>query len=468
MDEAIAKILVRSLLGRLTRSDGGYSLPGGVISPDEQEALSVLADLPAAKSSASPSIAAPALVSSRTRLNLDCLDKAPEEGRYVCLDFGTAFSKAAVWDHDEEDPLPLDLSETATGVAGYTAESCAYVTEGKILFGANASARHRSDNDDDRELFDSPKQYLTHSFEDLESPLKASLDPTRTFRKRELLTLYLGYLSAITSDQLERNGIDRYTKRRFAVPGWGDAQIDTTGGHSGPAVRLGSLFLEAQILADNISMDEWRAGLPVERARETLNQVAAIAPERRAASRFITEPVLEAVAASAGIQERFRNGRPQLLVVDVGAGTTDIGVFKITTPERGPALAFPYKSGMAAMPKAGNVVDTILITEICRKLGLSARSQLEDLYQHKLRRQIRELKIELFDRGMIVVDLEDFDTVEISRDEFVSSSRVQSFAQGFRRKITETLNRAGIGSENFVETRDSNLVVFTGGGSKLP
>ena len=468
MNEIVAQMLVKSLLERLIKGVNGYNLPSGIVSTIEHEALMLLAGFAPSPTVVPPESStpqAPAIVTN-TPLNLDCCTKAPDEDLFVCVDFGTAYSKAAAWDHDEDDPIPLDLNEVATGSSGYTVESSAYIAGDHVLFGSAASARHRLDNDDEREIFDSPKEYLTHE-DDLDGPLKMSLDPTKSFRKRELLTLYLGYLSALTSRQLEANGINRHAKRRFAIPGWGNAQIDSSL-TSGPAARLGSLFLEAQILADNIPLEQWNAGIPVEAARSTLDRIAAIDPEQRSTATFRPQPILEAIAASVGVHERFQNQRPQLLVIDVGAGTTDIGVFKLATPSNGPALAFPYRNGMSALRKAGNAVDNLLIREISRKLDLSADSQLDDLYQRKLKRRIRETKLRLFEQGSTTVDLEDFASVEITRDEFVSSQPVRRFADDFRKKIIDTLNAAGIGSANFVNSSEENLAVFTGGGAKLP
>lgn len=470
MDKSVAQILVRSLIGRTTATNGiGHSLGDGRISVEELQALKFLAGIyPDSQAEESEPKQSAAVVSlNRIKLDLTSIKQEPNYDGHVCLDFGTAYSKAAYWSLDADSPKALDLGAFDGRSDAFPIQSCAYVTGGVVLFGGVARDVHEAENNDARELFSSPKQYLTHGHEDLNCAAKNSIDPTNTFTTGELLTLYLAFLTKATCDRLEGMGLDRYSARRHAMPGWNDAQLETPS-DAGPASMLRTKFLEAQILADSISKEDWVEGLSTGTARDALDQLASLGAARLLSSSMQSEPVLEAIAASSGVHERFLNSRPQLLVVDVGAGTTDIGVFKIATPMNRPQLAFPYRNGMAALRRAGDNVDEILVMRASERLGLSNGSQLAGIVQRKLRQRIRNWKSELFDNGSVIIEVEDYDPVAIELDDLMATEPIRKFAAAFRGKVIETLNRAGIGSENFVKTNDQNIVVFTGGGSRLP
>jgi len=468
MDEKVAAYLVRSLLARLSPEGNNYTLGNGRISAEEVEALALFAgerrSEPLSTASSAPS--APALHGSSVKLDLSCLD-ADSRSSHVCLDFGTAFSKAAYWSEDDDAPIPLDLGSFGDGDGTYPVQSCAYVTDGNIFFGGTAQSAFDRENNDAREIFSSPKQYLTHAFSDLDCKASSAIDPTQSFTTGELLTLYLGYLAASASERLETLGFDRHVARRYALPGWNNAQIDTPS-DSGPAYLLKSQFLKAQILADSIDAGDWQAGIGMDVARKVLDELARIEPQRLDNSTFQAQPVLEAIAASAGVHEKFQNSRPQLLVVDVGAGTTDIGVFKVATPQNRAPLAFPYKNGMAALRRAGDNVDEILVNLASSELGVSNGSQLAKIVQRKMRQRVRGWKSELFERGQVTIEVEDYDAVTIELDQFLATPQVGRFSDLFRTTVIDTLNNCGIGSRNFIDTKDQNLVVFTGGGSRLP
>lgn len=468
MDEKIAAYLVRSLLARLSPAGSDYTLGDGRISAEEVEALSLFAGERRSESSppVSSEASAPSLRRSSIELNLSCLE-AETQASHVCLDFGTAFSKAAYWAEHDDAPTPLDLGSFGDGDGGYPIQSCAYVTDGSVFFGSAAQSTFDRENNDARELFSSPKQYLTHAFSDLDCKASNAIDPTQSFTTGELLTLYLGYLAASASERLEMLGLDRHVTRRYALPGWNNAQVDTPS-DSGPASLLKSQFLKAQILADSLPPDLWQSGMNIDIARDILDQLGGIDVRRLENSAFQAQPVLEAIAASAGVHEKFHNSRPQLLVVDVGAGTTDIGVFKVATPKDRAPLAFPYKNGMAALRRAGDNVDEILINLASSELGVSDGSQLGKIVQRKMRQRVRGWKAELFERGQVTVEVEDYDAVTIGLDQFLATPQVGRFSDLFRRTVIDTLNRSGIGSGNFIETKERNLVVFTGGGSRLP
>ena len=56
----------------------------------------------------------------------------------LCLDLGTAYSKAAAWTNDTNRPLPLRIGD-AVGGSGHTVPTTVLITrEGRVYFGQNA------------------------------------------------------------------------------------------------------------------------------------------------------------------------------------------------------------------------------------------------------------------------------------------------------------------------------------------
>src|SRR5258706_3563161 len=91
MDTEVARTLIESLIQRLSRNGSHFHLPEGRLSENEVIALRALAGVPEPKSQedTQPTIAAPTLdLSALSRPSV-----ADEQIR-LCLDFGTAMSKA--------------------------------------------------------------------------------------------------------------------------------------------------------------------------------------------------------------------------------------------------------------------------------------------------------------------------------------------------------------------------------------
>src|SRR5689334_540218 len=102
-----------------------------------------------------------------------------------------------------------------------------------------------------------------------------------------------------------------------------------------PDAYVGSGLARAQILGDTFH-DRWQAGIPVSEAKVALVKVRELAalPEY-----LLADGVPEPVAAAASLMLRDEAQREMFLVVDVGAGTTDFGLFMLQhNPERDVSL----------------------------------------------------------------------------------------------------------------------------------
>lgn len=465
MERTEAELLVRNLIDRLQPNKNGFEFPGDMLSAGEVAAMRLLAGV--AEVDAPVETGAP--VHPAIDLNLDCLATLSADNAVLCIDFGTAFSKAALWRKGARVPTPLPLAQGANPSAtGLLLESAAYITEGRIFFGPEAVDRYRTEDSPDRALFASPKELLTHEVSrlDVVRPDKA-VDPTGLFTSRALLTLYLGYLTAVVCEVLPSD-VARNVKRRYAAPGWDDAQADMQAAHMGVAARsLGDLLVDGQILADTIDISEWRKGLPVERAAALAVAIRSHRDGRGIQPyRFIERAVLEAVAAGTGIQDRYMNQRPQVLVVDIGAGTTDIGVFKYVVPKGGTdSIVAPYASGMRAVKSAGNQIDEALIGVAADKLRVAPESDAAKRFRRRVRDQIRSIKVRLCEDKSVEIDVADQPRFTIDLHELIDTPIVKDLVTRFEEGVRLAIEATG---NSFRSTRDESVAVFSGGGGALP
>jgi hypothetical protein len=230
----------------------------------------------------------------------------PEPDLLACIDFGTAFSKAAVWREGENYPTPLDLEQAGAKQAGFTIPSSTYIAGGSVFFGFKALEESRRENNPVRERFDSPKQCLSiDDPEDIDRErLSDAIDPTNTFTRGDLLRLYLAYLTSCMAERLEFHGLSRHVARRFAIPVWRGQQL------SAASSLLKRSLIEAQVIADSIDPDLWHKGLSVPFAKQLLAGVATLPRDQLNAATIVESHVLEPMAAAAGITDHLTNQKP--------------------------------------------------------------------------------------------------------------------------------------------------------------
>lgn len=180
---------------------------------------------------------------------------------------------------------------------------------------------------------------------------------------------------------------------------------------------------------------------------------------------MVERAVLEAVAAGSGMMDRFRNRRPQVLVVDVGAGTTDVGFFRYAIQGDGTSIVAPYVGGMKAIKKAGRSVDYALVWLASGRVGLPADSDALRRFQRRFRRAVRGIKARLCEDGAVEVDIADAPAFQLELPALTESPLIKTFVAEFKDAVTSALSGSG---RKFSVARDDNVVVFSGGGRSLP
>ena len=495
-----ARSLLQSLLSRLD-ADAAAERPlfGGVVSDAERHALRTLllgGESLVPRSSEEPARPVePAVEPPKPRaktplpvveLNTDVLrlDASPAPSWVLCLDFGTAKSKAFAADDDEEEPElePLSLGKADEDLDGsvYEASSCVWISDdGQLFVGSEALKRGMNYGDDPalRRPLHSLKQEISQvdpeeGAAELDRKLPREVDPTSTLTCADVIAIYLAYLTDLATTALERRVGTRYVRRRFTVPAWRKEQ------RRWAADLIGTSMLRAQLLADTFH-NHWREGIPVEQVAHAVRTAAehddkllwlkATESENVTESKDATDwtqGTLEALAAASARLWNDRSARDVMLVVDVGAGTTDLSLFWVV--QRGGEGEFhrAWPIADAGVRQAGDTLDRLLVEALLQKAGLGVDDTGERARRGLRRKGVRRLKETLFKTGSVTEDLVNDETVTLSQQEFTRSEGVRRFADGIAGKIQELLDRV---HESWGPAGAQGItLVLTGGGCELP
>jgi molecular chaperone HscA len=135
------------------------------------------------------------------------------DGWLLCLDFGTAMSKAFA-SAGRNKHLDLELG-AAAGQTGFTLPSSVFISDaGRVFFGFDAIEKSEGLLETGRERLDSIKEWLSLRIEgDLDgdsSVLQASMNPTRyRLTQGDLIRIYLAYLTDMAVSAMEKRGVDQ-------------------------------------------------------------------------------------------------------------------------------------------------------------------------------------------------------------------------------------------------------------------
>lgn len=404
MDSKTAVLLVRSLLARL-KADAGSGRPvfGGLISPEEREALawSVTAiagpETPAVDAlpgsdrtqSETPqeALAATGPQSVEVKLDETCLNrKEASDPEYIlCLDFGTAKSKAFVASTDDEAPklLELALGKRDGDRAVYAVSSSVWIDDNGLMFAGSQAIKlgilRAQSGAGGRRRLDSLKQELSQiqSAHDVSSKLlEPDLNPSGVrLTYDHAITFYLSYLTDLVCCELAAQKLSRYVKRRFTLPWWRPEQ------RRWASRMLAERLARAQVLADTFR-GRWADGIPAADFKKAFDLVVG----KEAQLHWLLDEnpdvdeafparwggLLEPLAAGSGRIWNDKATRDLTLVVDVGAGTTDFSVFWVVQ-NGGKRLAVPVEPCGTAIRMAGDSLDSCLVTELAWLSVQSAR-----------------------------------------------------------------------------------------------
>jgi len=412
----------------------------------------------------------PKAIERKVELVTDALDRnsPADQDVLLCLDFGTAMSKAFA-QSDDGEPFELELGAQAGG-EGYAVPSSVFITDdGKVLFGFEAVDASQELEDSSRMRLDSIKSWLSQRSDgNLDAfPLRPEMNPTQIkLTEGDLIRIYLAYLTDLAVSQVQtwsvddtRGPLSRYVRRRFAHPCWPSSAQKSW------ADRLMRHWMaEAQILADTFH-GRWQGGLDAAEVKVAVDQVRAL---ERQPEYLIADGVPEPVAVAAGALVDGEDKRLPFMVIDVGAGTTDFGLFLLREDEeREITRVFQVPGSIKALMQAGDRIDMMLKKFILDAQGVDLTEPHGRLVAADLSRRIRGLKERLFASGSVQYVLTDGTLGKIELDDFMASRPVREFServeQGFR-DVLEGLHDTWL---NYL-TKTDLTVILTGGGASLP
>lgn len=482
-----AILFLHSLLDRIETDPESGTLRVGALSRYEKEAIEIaLARLEGSEDAGETTPAPPPptppaerpiaaavpgpLATSGPELDLSALEfeAPPETDLTLCLDFGTAMSKAfaTVTTADDFEHLPLRLGQQAkeTTLEFPAHSSVWFGDDGRIYLGHDAVRLSLETASVGRSRFDSLKQRLIKGFaagSPDQTALPAAINPTDTFVSYgDAITLYLAYLTDLATTQLEStHGRSRYARRRFALPSF-EPQRRAWGEEI-----LAEALARAQIVADTFR-GQWANGIPVEAAKSVLDRVRSL---DRLPRYLVGQGVTEPLAAGSS---RFRQEEPHrglVMVVDVGAGTTDFALFLVAEqPEREIFRAWSIKGCNEALHTAGDTLDKVLQRMILKKERLEHGDPDYRDASADLGLRIRTLKEDLFRDGFCDYLL----TVNSSRgsvelEDFLGQPQVVEFQAKLRQRFAEVVAKAH--SSFPARCHGGGLTVIrSGGGARLP
>lgn len=377
------------------------------------------------------------------------------EGR-ICLDFGTAFSKASVAlgaAEPSQNARPLGIGAAAGAAHALLAPSVLFVDEGRILLGPPALARAKARSETRDPIISFKTILAAHDLEAaLSLKLKPSIDPTGSLRQRDAFIIYLAYLdqlvrAAIAAEHLPSAIAE--TPRRYTSPIWRTRdEADRV---------MARLFDEAAIVSSQVGA----MLLDVEGVSIAQAKGAIARSESTLGIGQLEKGVFEAHAAAAAHAAFSQSTHKYFFVIDMGAGTTDLAAFE-RSQEGGPVLDEILQARQSC-GLAGDEIDEILVAGLLDKARIKDREAQAALWR-ALRLSARDLKRDLFQSGRC-----HFETrgakLKLRREDLMSAPRFHAFTRALGEIVTASVRAL---ASRAAREDDDLLILLAGGGANLP
>lgn len=505
MEQNQAKWLLENLLDRLTdRSDGKKEITG-VITEAEQQALAAAvkalggeaakpADeefgqkIPHEKKSGllpppvvSPPIEEPGIDTMGPSIEVPEIELDDISPDYrICIDFGTAMSKVTfVHDGERDDGgdiievLPLGEVADQDPIDGgpELLISSVYIgNDSKVYFGKSALevSDQEAGDDEARQRVDNIKRFLSE--DGIDNFLAKAFNPTeQDITYKEVLLYYLIYLSWVIGKCVKDldESYSTASLRRYAMPCFENGQANEyarlLSGMLGDAHLAVAALKHAGYLSDEME-NPFHEGIPLSDLKAVCDAVQSQNRQYPFVDFAVTEPL---GVASALISEDGEADNLSM-VIDIGAGTTDISMFRIRVdPQHDNFVALQIPGATAGFSMAGNYIDRVLTHKVLSLAGVTSQTSNYRRIYSALERNIRRYKEDLFNDGNVDVTLIDGSVVEITLEQVMESSSIQEFQQTLQNTILEILERA---PKHYIENAPHHqlAIVLTGGGATLP
>jgi hypothetical protein len=484
MEKIEAKILFKNLLKRIRKIEGEHYELSGSLTDDEFKALTfALNYLDGASSTSiinkeSPHELTPmpeALIHSEIieiekpptpsiTLDTSVLDLPTAENNIrLCLDFGTAMSKASlVTDSDDVEyieVLKLGIPTDQENISPNMLTSSVYIdTDGLVWFGQRAIERSNSESyAEPRQRLDNIKRYLSE--EGFDTKVSGQFNPTNIpIKFGDMIQAYLMYLTWAVNNSPETASHPKNIERRFAMPCFENAKARDF------SQRLRDMLGKSQILADTFSLQLAEGAVPLSELVIAMNKIK----NKSMTFNFISQDISEPLGVAGSLINWHQPRKDLIMVVDVGAGTSDFSLFSIKIdPAQKINSAIQVANSSKGITEAGNHLDELLEHYILQKSPIT--------YEHEhwlnvigaLKLRMREYKETLFSEEELHASLFTGDVVEVSLEEFLLLDGVKSFAKSLKNCMSSILNQI---DDSFIRGAPNRrlILAFSGGGAELP
>jgi hypothetical protein len=365
----------------------------------------------------------------------------------ICIDFGTSSLRAALRRHRHLDSEPLVIAPDAQ-IDNASIPSAIYIPmDGKtVLFGDKALEVGLLSQP--CKLFErSPKAWLRP---DQLSRLDESAAPGVSFSRRTLLCALLTLTVHIVREAVKRLDLDtEQLVYRISHPVWSESHKDAS------RAAYQALFNTASNPATP-RVDLQQTATALERWRTQATPTEAV----RTSDWHVDEPI---AAALDLIPDPASNERRATLLVDVGAGTIDLGLFISVVPfDRSPRRRklIPMCEPRSLLG-AGDVIDTALVDLMVSRLGSSRNPDLP-----RFQNDIRRNKERLFNEGTVSLG-----RATVKREELERAGPLVTMAKRLKAELGDMFEEGAqrhavqLGYNNH-RILDMDLV-FAGGGGNL-
>jgi molecular chaperone HscA len=410
-------------------------------------------------------------VDVQVTLNLKSLDmESPEDNNILmCLDFGTAMSKAFAVRYEEDyvlENLPLQLGKRALQGSQniYPVPSSIWIDDdGYFFFGERAVALSLQDDSGKRQRLDSLKRELIQGLV-AGDPMKASLpeevNPSGVAVSRgEAIVIYLSFLTDLACSELtEIHQRSRYVRRRYALPSW-----DQSRRKWGEEI-LKEMLSKAQIFADTFH-GRWDEGIHVSEIKEAFKKINEL---ENLPTYLIGEGITEPLAAGTSRVRQDERSNGLVLVADIGAGTSDFALFMVKEePDRELFGAWAIEGCNQTLHQAGDLLDKVLHQAVMKKANIDTGDESYPAVSKNLTMEIRKHKETLFQDDICSVTLNNGERVTIRLEDFLNSPEVARFSELLKNKCDEVLSLV---PEDISKRYAGQKITFvlTGGGATLP
>jgi molecular chaperone HscA len=365
----------------------------------------------------------------------------------LCIDFGTSSIRASLVKPGRSSPEVLELGEAiSSSIDRASIPSAIFIDSEKSMISFGEDALKNGQRGIKSMLFEiSPKKWMSN---EPPSDLEKEIIPGTGLTRKHLLA---GLLAQAFSAAATASGISKIDLSTF----------ETRVAH--PVWNLDKRHQLKQQLSWITKVGRQIAGATD--SETTVEKLCLAISKSNPKSGPLDLDVEEPVAAALELFENSDNAREICVVIDVGAGTTDLGIFLSLTPDPS-SFRHSRKFIQAAPPRsmymAGDLIDQEVINLI------SSRSGIKKDKIYDLQRRRRSIKETLFaSRTKKVFEAE----VEVTLSELEKQPKIKQMQNELTKNFDSLIFEASEFIKIFVDASfhraDRINVVFAGGGSNI-